>query len=77
MIRIFLTRKVKGRVRYYKMTLLKTLFDEYLVERTYGALINKKPTGMKCDVFSSYDIAKQCFENIYHSKELRGYRLIK
>ena len=50
-----LQREVNNRIRYYSLEIYKNLFGEYILEKKYGSLKNKRPTGVK----------KECYINVY------------
>jgi len=72
-----LFRKVGSSIRYYKIVLQKSLFGEYLLERVYGNIANKAPTGKKIAVFDDYKKAKKIFEKIIRKKYKKGYKHFK
>jgi predicted DNA-binding WGR domain protein len=70
---ITLYRSVKERVRYYTIAIFPTLFGEWLLERKYGSLKNKKPTRTLSVYYSSVDEARVQYEKICKSKRQKGY----
>jgi len=60
--------------RYYELSLWKNLFGEYVVERIYGNCSYKTPTGMKKDVFDSYEKAIRFYNSIAARKNKKGYK---
>ena len=69
-----LYREVKGRIRYYKITLYPTLFGEYLLVREWGGIGNKRATGEKRSNFSHIEPVMGALKSIIRSKEKKGYR---
>lgn len=59
----------RGTVRYYKLELFCTLFGEFVVERKYGNVHFKSPTGIKKDLFESYDDASVIFKQLLKQKQ--------
>ena len=70
---IKLFRTVNQKIRYYKITLFKNLFDEYLVTREYGSIKNKKPTGVKTNYFFTKDESIEFIEKLLMLKIKKGY----
>jgi len=73
MLRIKLYRVCNERVRYYDMLLYKTLFGDFCIERIYGSLKNKRPTGLKKEFFASISDAKARYFSIMKAKKSKGY----
>ncbi|EQA8529845.1 hypothetical protein ACX9H9_001624 [Campylobacter jejuni] len=48
----------KGNIRYYSIEIIATLFEEYMVERIYGNVRFKSWTGIKNNVFPSFNEAQ-------------------
>ena len=62
------------RIRYYSFKVYKTLFGEYILEREYGSIKNKRPTGIKREYFNTRSEALIiCNKNI-EVKLKRGYK---
>jgi len=69
-----LYREVNHRIRYYSFKVYKTLFGEYILEREYGSIKNKRPTGIKREYFNTRSEALIiCNKNI-EAKLKRGYK---
>lgn len=73
MLKKTLYRVCNERERYYHVSLYKTLFGEFCIERIYGALKNKKPTGSKREFFDSVSDAKARYRSIMKAKASKGY----
>lgn len=65
---------LKGNTRYYELTIQKTLFDGFLVERIYGNIAYKSHTGLKINYFENEKEAKHFFNTILRKKQKKGYR---
>ena len=72
---LLLTRFVKGRMRYYLLELEETLFGEYLLEKVYGSMSNKKPTRVLKEYYDSWVEAKKKFDGIVKGKKKKGYHV--
>jgi hypothetical protein len=72
-----MTRIVKERVRYYNISLEKNLFDEYIVTKEYGSLLNKRPTNTAIEIFLDIFDAKNYFESERKRKLHKGYIAVK
>lgn len=72
---IMLTRSVKGKMRYYLLEIDYSLFGEYILNKIYGGLNNKKPTRILREYFSSFVEAKEKLESAVKSKRKKGYKL--
>jgi hypothetical protein len=55
------------------MLLYETLFGDFCIERIYGSLKNKKPTGLKKEFFESVSDAKARYFSIMKAKKSKGY----
>jgi len=55
-------------MRYYP-----TLFGEWLLERTYGSLKNKKPTRVIKEYFSHFEDMEASIEKLLKQKNAKGY----
>lgn len=64
----------KGHMRYYKIELIATLFGQFSLEREYGNISFRAPTGRKKNVFDTIEEAKTMFRKIVLQKERRGYK---
>ena len=72
---IIMTRHTnQGTVRYYKLCLFFTLFGDFVLEREYGNIHFKAPTGKKREFFDSYDDAYRRYNNILKQKRKKGYK---
>lgn len=70
---IMLTRSVKGKIRYYLLEIDYSLFGEYILNKIYGGLNNKKPTRILREYFSSFVEAKEKLELVVKLKNKKGY----
>ncbi|MDQ7061855.1 MAG: WGR domain-containing protein [Sulfurimonas sp.] len=75
--KLILLRNVENSTRYYLLQVFKTLFDNYLLIREYGALKNRKPTGL---IKMYFNTEKECeieLEKILRNKINKGYYMNK
>lgn len=70
---IMLTRSVKGKMRYYLLEIDYSLFGEFILNKIYGGLNNKKPTRILREYFSSLVEAKEKLEILVKLKNKKGY----
>lgn len=63
-----------GNIRYYNLQVFTTLFDEYLLERIYGNIRYKSPTGVKKNYYTAITAAKEKYELLLRQKIARGYQ---
>lgn len=68
-----LYREVGGRVRYYTLQYYPTLFGDWLLERAYGSLKNKKPTRVIKKYFSHFEEMEVFISRLIKSKVRKGY----
>jgi predicted DNA-binding WGR domain protein len=69
-----MTRQAKEHnIRYYKIELCKTLFNEYQLTREYGNVRFKKPTGIMRMFFDTFKEGEKAFLSILKQKQKRGY----
>ncbi|MDD3465607.1 MAG: WGR domain-containing protein [Campylobacterales bacterium] len=71
-----LTRKVGNRIRYYTLDLQMDLFGEYIVNKIFGSICNKKPTGFKREYFQTRESAIISFKRNLALKMAKGYKLL-
>lgn len=71
-----LYKEVNHKVRYYSMKIYKTLFGEYLLEKRYGSLKNKSPTGIKQEYFTKREDALLAIQTKIQEKLKRGYKIV-
>lgn len=64
----------KGNIRYYKLDIEKTLFNDYCVERKYGNIKFKSHTGVRINYFKDKEQAIRFFDIILRSKNRKGYQ---
>lgn len=69
-----LYRSVNDNKRYYKISIHPTLFGDYLLDREYGSIKNKKPTGRKSEYFVLLDTAIMQFKALFLQKVKKGYK---
>lgn len=74
---IILKKNINNHQRYYKLQLIKNLFNEYMVERIFGNTSYLSPTGKIANVFNNKDEAKKYLKVILNSKLKRGYKIFK
>lgn len=68
-----LARVVDGRKRYYTMSISLNLLGEYELDKVYGSMKNKKPTGCIREFFVSFDDALYSLHTTLKSKTAKGY----
>jgi len=69
-----LYRKIDSKhIRYYFIELQKTLFGDYIVERIYGNLLNRAPTGKRINYFNTKEEAEKFFNKTINKKQKKGY----
>lgn len=73
--RVTLFREVNSRVRYYSLSLSRTLFGDYLLIKENGSIKNKKPTRVAKEHFETLDQALKSYGDKLHEKMKRGYTL--
>ena len=74
---IMLYREVKNSVRYYSIRIYLTLFNEYILEKKYGAIKNARPTGVVAQHYDSLHNAFSAMKKIIAIKAKKGYRIDK
>lgn len=72
---IIMNKTINNRVRYYRLELQKTLFDEYLVYFIYGAVNNKSPTRIIKSFYQSKQEAVVVINQKVKEKLQRGYTI--
>lgn len=68
-----LYREVNGRMKYYKIKIYLTLFEEYFLIRDWVGVDNKRATGRKQSYFSSLSNLNNAIKKIVNLKSKRGY----
>ena len=71
-----LYKEVNHKVRYYSMKIYKTLFGEYLLEKRYGSLKNRSPTGIRQEYFAKREDALVAVQIKIQEKLKRGYKIV-
>jgi len=61
-------------IRYYKLEMFLSLFGEYVIEREYGNIAYRAPTGRRKDIFISIDSAEKFYSKILTIRKKRGYK---
>ena len=74
---ITIYKTVNNKVRYYTISFYRNLFDEYILEKRYGSLKNKTPTGIKRDFFQTLSSALDAGTKKLKEKLNKGYRSLK
>ncbi|WP_187648726.1 WGR domain-containing protein [Nitrosophilus labii] len=75
MKRVSLIRQTKkGNIRYYRIELFLTLFGDYILEREYGNIRYKGPTGIRKNYFARFDEAIAQYDKIIKQKIRKGYK---
>lgn len=74
MNRVYLERRIDDKhTRYYKIEYFATLFGDILLERIYGNVSYKKPTGHIKKYYSNMKDANDVFTLVLREKIKRGY----
>jgi predicted DNA-binding WGR domain protein len=68
-----LFREVDHKLRYYSLKLYPTLFQEVILERSFGSVKNKKPTRVIKEYFSHIEDAMCKYSEILKQKINKGY----
>ena len=75
MIRVLLTNIVKDRERFYLLIINKNIFNEYILERTYGNINNNSFTGQIVNIHSSIEEAMIKLKNLLRQKQRKKYKI--
>ena len=70
---VTLYRTVNNKVRYYTISFYLNLFDEYILERRYGSIKNKTPTGVKKEFHKTLDAVVGASLKKIEEKLNKGY----
>lgn len=65
----------KGNTRYYHLELFLTLFGEFCLERTYGNVRFRSPTGVMKTYYRTMQDAKKFYDSLVKQKIKKGYTL--
>lgn len=68
-----LKRVINNRERYYILSMYRTLFGNYCLERVYGATNNKAPTGQIKEYFCELNDAQEKYDELIKQKKSKGY----
>jgi len=68
-----LYREVNNHIRYYNLSIYKTLFGEYLLQKEYGSIKNKRPTGIRREYFLTLKEALKVCKKCLNEKMKKGY----
>ena len=70
---LLLYRNVNARIRYYKIEAFKTLFGDYVLVKSFGAVRNKKPTGVRQEYFETFAELEKAIDLTLTRKFKKGY----
>jgi hypothetical protein len=70
---MILFKSAKERVNYYKISIYPTLFGDFLIQKEYGVMHNKKPTNIIKEYANSSKEALLIMLNIAVDKKSVGY----
>ena len=74
-MQMMMTRCVNSKMRYYSIELMRNLFDEWLLIRSYGSMKRKAPTGVIQMLFTTKEEALSSLQLLLIVKEKRGYKM--
>ena len=72
-MKMMMTRCVDSKMRYYTIELIRNLFDEWLLTRTYGSSKAKRPTRVMKEIYTDESEARISLESLLRAKEKKGY----
>ena len=72
-MQMMMTRCVNSKMRYYSIELMRNLFDEWLLIRSYGSMKRKAPTGVIQMLFATKEEAQKSLFLLIDAKAKRGY----
>ena len=72
-MQMMMTRCVNSKMRYYSIELMRNLFDEWLLIRSYGSMKRKAPTRVIQMLFATKEEAEGSIYAIIEAKKKRGY----
>jgi len=72
-MQMMMTRCVNSKMRYYSIELMRNLFDEWLLIRSYGSMKRKAPTRVIQMLFATKEEAEGSIDAIIEAKKKRGY----
>ena len=70
---ITLYREVNDKVRYYSFKIYATLFNTYMLEKSYGSIKNKRATGILREFYDTYEDALKALNTQKLIRIKRGY----
>lgn len=66
-------RLVNDRERWYRIEIVRNLFDEWLLIRSFGSVYKAAPHGIICQAFSDMESADKAYIQFTQKKSKRGY----
>ncbi len=71
---VTLKRHINKNERYYRISIIKNLFNEYIVERVFGNTRYITPTGKVINIFNSQYEAIEYIKVLLKKKLNKGYK---
>jgi len=68
-----LMRLVNNRVRVYSLRIIRNLFGDWMVIRTYSSLVNRDKGRSLWSEYDTYEEAIAACERLINQKKNRGY----
>lgn len=66
-------RFVNDRERWYRIEIVRNLFDEWLLIRSFGSVYKAAPLGTICQTFPDMESADKAYIQLTQKKSKRGY----
>lgn len=66
-------RLVNDRERWYRIEIVRNLFGEWLLIRSFGSMYKAAPLGIICQTFPDMESADKAYIQLTQKKSKRGY----
>ena len=74
-MQLTMIRTVNDRKRWYRLEVVRNLFGEWLLIRSFGSLNRSTPMRMISEVFGDQSTAMKAYEELLNRKQKRGYEV--
>lgn len=74
-MQLTMIRTVNDRKRWYRLEVVRNLFGEWLLIRSFGSLNRSTPMRIISEVFGDQSTAMKAYEELLNRKQKRGYEV--
>lgn len=74
-MQLTMIRTVNYRKRWYRLEVVRNLFGEWLLIRSFGSMRRSTPMRIISEVFGDQSTAMKAYEELLNRKQKRGYEV--